>query len=141
MSGEGRLNGTLPDSSATPDAQRPCRISPPSARSSPVPACPKPGSTRKGLTGTSCARPRPGPRPGEGGDPARRRSALRAWWVDGLGHSGRSIQRLAPTDDLGRVAGRPDVGDNDRYLTRPRSAAPHDAMQVTVPGNNVGKLC
>ena len=31
--------------------------------------------------------------------------------------------------------------DNDRCPTRPRSAAPHGAMQVTVSGNNVGKLC
>ena len=27
----------------------------------------------------------------------------------------------------------------DRYPTRPRSAAPHGAMQVTVSGNNVGE--
>ena len=28
---------------------------------------------------------------------------------------------------------------NDRYPTRPRSAAAHGAMQVTVSGNDVGK--
>jgi hypothetical protein len=28
---------------------------------------------------------------------------------------------------------------NDRCPTRPRSAAPHGAMQVTVSGNNAGK--
>jgi polyamine oxidase len=43
------------------------------------------------------------------------------------------------SDYLGPVARRPAVGD-DRYPTRPRSAAAHGAIQVTVPGNNVGKL-
>ena len=31
------------------------------------------------------------------------------------------------------------VQENDRYPARPRSAAPHGAMQVRVSGNNVGK--
>jgi hypothetical protein len=39
---------------------------------------------------------------------------------------------------LAGVADRPGAGVTTIRPTRPRSAAPHGAMQVTVPGNNAG---
>jgi hypothetical protein len=50
-----------------------------------------------------------------------------------------SVQPLALAMILpGRQSSR--CRGNDRYPTRPRSAAAHGAMQVTVSGNNAGKI-
>ena len=43
------------------------------------------------------------------------------------------------SDDPGRVASRPGVGETTVTPTPPPDTAPHGAHQVTASGNNVGK--